>query len=279
MGESGLDFFGAERPSGSTATSPRPNSTGDYIRAGIRGLGQTLVTLGLVVLLFVVYEVWITNIFADQKQSKVKHALVQAWADGKSVLPPSVDRLHLPAGAQAVLPAGKGFANLYIPRLGKDYAYTIVEGVGDAQLEEGPGHYSTSALPGQVGDFAVAGHRVGKGEPFLNIDHLKPGDSIVVQTKDDWFVYHVLGDVATGNLATENVQGVPGQQVVPPSNYSVVAPVPGHDGQTPTLPYMTLTTCTPKFSATDRLIVHAVLFRSFAAQGSALPEELAGGTL
>jgi sortase A len=271
--------FDNKQPGSAASATMKDLSLGDYVRAGIRGIGQTLVTLGLVVLLFVVYEVWITNISSNQKQSKIKHELVQKWSSGQDPLPTGVDRLHLPAGVQATLPAGAGFANLYIPRFDKDFVRTIVQGVGEAQLEEGPGHYTASALPGQLGNFAVAGHRVGKGEPFLNLDHLKPGDSIVIQTKVNWFVYHVLGDVSTGNLAVTNSQGVSGQQVVPPSDYSVVSPVPNQPQANPTLAYMTLTTCTPKFSATDRLIVHAVLFRSFAAKGRALPRELAGGTL
>ena len=75
-----------------------------------------------------------------------------------------------------------------------DYHFTIVEGTNDADLEKGPGHYVGTALPGQVGNFAVAGHRVGKGEPFLNLDQLQPGDAVVIETVTNWYVYTVLGD-------------------------------------------------------------------------------------
>ena len=123
----------------------RRHTTGDYVRAFVRGVGQTMVTLGLVVLLFVVYELWVTNIYAHAKQVKAHDTLVQAWKAHKDPLK-GEERAKLPAGKQIVLPAGIGFANLYIPRLGKDYAYTIVEGTTDADLSRGPGHYTESGV-------------------------------------------------------------------------------------------------------------------------------------
>jgi len=233
---------------------------GDAIRTFLRGVGQTLVTLGLVVLLFVVYEVWVTNLFAHAAQHKVHTALENAWADG-------VD--PLPGAGTSGIPLGTGIANLYIPRLGRDYAFTIVEGSDDASLEKGPGHYVGTALPGQVGDFAVAGHRVGKGEPFLNLDHLKAGDTVIVETLKDWYVYTVLGDAKTGNLATPDVNGVPGREIVDPSQNRVILPIPNKPNAKPDPTnradyYMTMTTCHPKFTAKQRMIVHAVLTTTIA---------------
>jgi sortase A len=250
---------------------------GDMIRAGIRGVGQTLVTLGLVVLLFVVYEVWVTNIFAEAKQHDVKQALTQQWTAGQDPLQ-GEDKLQLPAGKQVVLPAGKGFANLYVPALGSDYAYTIVQGTNEADLEKGPGHYEGTAIPGQVGNFAVAGHRVGKGEPFLNLDQLVPGNAVVVQTASNWYIYKVLGDPKTGDLSVKDAQGVPGREIVSPSQVSVIDPVPDSPGKTPTQVMMTMTTCHPKYSADKRMIVHALLDRAVAKSGDETPKEL-GGTL
>ncbi|MGH8960290.1 MAG: class E sortase, partial [Jatrophihabitantaceae bacterium] len=117
---------------------------GDVIRFVLRGVGQTLITAGLVVLLYVVYQVYITNYFAERAQDKVHSALEKEWAKGS---------LALPEGKLATL-TGHGIANLYIPRFGRDYAKTIVEGTGAASLEKGPGHYDGTALPGQKGDFA-----------------------------------------------------------------------------------------------------------------------------
>jgi sortase A len=232
-------------------------TTGDKVRFGLRGVGQTLITLGLVTLLFVVYEVWITNIFAHWRQEKVHTQLEQAWQDG-------IDPLALPGGNQSGIPIGEGIANIYIPRFGRDYHFTVVQGTDDASLSKGPGHYVGTALPGEVGNFGVAGHRVGKGEPFLNLDHLRPGDAVIIQTKTQWFVYRVIGNVDKGEagLSWQDLNGVPGREIVDPSAGRVLAPWPDKPGS-PAPPtynrYMTMTTCHPKFTAAQRMIVHAQL--------------------
>ena len=175
---------------------PAAPTAGDRVRFVLRGIGQTLITLGLVVLLFVVYEVYISNFFAHQRQVKVHNALENAWANGRDPL------LGLPGSASVTIPLGVGIANLYIPRLGKDYAWTIVQGTSDADLNEGPGHYVETQLPGQTGNFAIAGHRVGKGEPFLNLDKLRPGDAVIVETKSTWYVYRVKGSIGDNDLGS-----------------------------------------------------------------------------
>ncbi len=258
--------------------NPNP-STADWVRFGLRGTGQTLITAGLVILLFVVYELWVTNIFAHEKQAKAHSQLEKEWAQGKDPLPQDDPRLVLPGGKQATIPIGSGIANLYIPRLGPDYHFTIVEGTDDGSLEKGPGHYVGTALPGQIGNFAVAGHRVGKGEPFLNLDHLKPGDAVVVETKSSWYIYRVKGNAQTGDLSDRGTDGIPGQEIVSPSQSAVILPVPDHPGQKPTEKLMTMTTCHPKFTANQRMIVHAVLGRVVPRVANKLPKELSGGTL
>jgi sortase A len=234
------------------AEAQGPRTVGDWVRFGLRGVGQTLITLGLVLLLLVVYEVYVSNISAHRKQVTVHKVLERQWSVGE-------DPLALPSGSSASLPAGVGIANLYLPRLGKDYAWTVVEGTNDADLQRGPGHYSATALPGQIGNFAVAGHRVGKGEPFLNLDHLRAGDAVIVETLRFWYVYRVLGDVASGDLSATGPDGIPGREIVDPSDATVIAPDPDHSGQAATEKLMTMTTCTPKFSASQRLVVHARL--------------------
>ncbi|MDQ6937591.1 MAG: class E sortase [Actinomycetota bacterium] len=262
--------------SGPAAVEPaRRHRRGDLVRAGVRGIGQTLVTVGLVLLLFVVYEVWVTNIYAHRKQNDVHKQFQRSIAAGTDPLK-GVDRLKLPAGKQVVLPAGQGFANLYIPTLGKDYAFTIVQGVRDGDLEKGPGHYPGTAIPGQVGNFSIAGHRVGKGEPFLNLNELRPGDAVVVQTAGNWYIYRVLGNTASGDLSAADAQGVVGRQIVAPSDVDVIDPVPGHPGETPSRVLMTMTTCHPKYSADRRMIVHALLARAVKASGTQTPRELGG---
>jgi sortase A len=252
-------------------------SRGDWVRFGLRGTGQTLITCGLVILLFVVYELWVTNIFAHEKQSRVHNQLEKEWAHGDDPLVGG--RLKLPGGKQSTIPVGTGIANLYIPRLGTDYHFTIVEGTDDGSLEKGPGHYIRTALPGEVGNFSVAGHRVGKGEPFLNLDHLKPSDAVVVETRSNWYIYRVKGDTQSGDLNNGGSDGIPGREIVSPSETDVIAPVPDHVGAKPTEKLMTMTTCHPKFTANQRMIVHAMLARVVPHVGNELPKEVAGGTL
>jgi sortase A len=263
----------------------RRRGFGDVVRTFVRGVGQTLITVGLVLLLFVVYEVWVSNLFAHQKQTEVRQQLAQSWQQGQDPLH-GEDRLNLPSGKQVVIPAGEGFANLYIPRFGKDFAWTVVQGTDDASLERGPGHYTNTAVPG-----------VGKGEPFLNLDQLVPGDAIVVQTAGNWYVYRVLGNQAAyaaalkqsnktdrnkaieSALSAPDKQGVVGREIVNPSDIGVIDPVPNHPNTEASRALLTLTTCHPKYTANQRMIIHASLARAVPAHGSAIPKELPGGTL
>jgi sortase A len=102
---------------------------------------------------------------------------------------------------------------------------------------------------------------------------------VVVETKSTWFVYRVLGDVATGDPTVAGVDGVPGRQIVAPSDVAVIDPVPGRPGARPTESLMTMTTCHPKFTANQRMIVHAALSRAVVRNGNQLPIELVGGTI
>jgi sortase A len=156
---------------------------------------------------------------------------------------------------------GQPFAVLHIPRLagGDGFSRVVVEGVAQTQLAQGPGHYIGTAMPGEQGNVAIAGHRVGRGSPFLDLDQLVPGDAIVVETADAWFTYRVLGDTATASF-TGDPSGIPGREIVRPTDVSVISPTPGGAAAGPASDaYLTLTTCHPKFSARQRLIVHARL--------------------
>jgi sortase A len=249
-----------------------PMAAADKVRFVLRGVGQTLITLGLVVLLFVVYEVWITNIFAAREQSKVANALKHEWADGKDPL------LPLPGESDPTIPLGTGIGVLYIPRLGQDFHFTIVEGSvvpTDGELEKGPAHYHHTALPGAVGNFAVAGHRVGKGEPFLNIDKLRAGDTVIVETKTWWYVYKVKGSPAGSNpQSSKDADGIPGREIVSASDGDVLLPVPDHPGEKATERLMTMTTCHPKFTASHRMIVYSVLVTKVANADLKMPASI-----
>jgi sortase A len=250
---------------------PSPRRRSDPVRTVVRTIGEILITAGLVVLLFVVYEVYITDLISAGKQREATAALDDQWKTGGND-PQRVDHFD-------GLKEGDGFAKMYIPSFGSDYHFTIVEGTTEKSLEVGPGHYTDTVYPGEPGNFAVAGHRVGKGAPFNDIDLVNPCDAIIVETQHSWFVYRMLpkkeqkADWAATKAknpkcANVNTLGAPygdlvGQEIVTPNEGSVIAPVPHHKdvaasvGQRVAL--MTLTTCHPRFSDRQRLIVHAVL--------------------
>ena len=236
-------------------TPPNEPLPGETWRTVVRTIGELLVTSGLIVLLFVVYELFVTDLLNGQVQEDLRREVQAEWEADPPVL-----------GSQ--LP-GDALAVLHIPRLGADYQQVVLEGTDYADLKNGPGHYSESALPGELGNVAIAGHRTTYGSPFRDIDRLKPGDPIVVETADSWFVYRVLGDPATGDYTTDP-SGIPGQQIVMPTDVQVINPTPNAAADAPaTGNYLTLTTCHPRFSAAQRLIIHAELDGAAVAKADA----------
>jgi sortase A len=220
-----------------------------FWRTAALGVGELLVTAGVVLLLFVVYEVYVTDLLTAQRQDQLSEELREEWESAPAPERGPITRVEL----------GDAFAVLRIPRLGEDYTRVVLEGTEEEQLSQGPGHYVGSAMPGEEGNVAFAGHRVGKGSPFLELDAMRPGDPVVVETADSWFVYRVLGDPATGDVDTDP-SGIPGMQIVSPSAVEVIAPTPDAAASAaPSGAYLTLTTCHPRYSARQRLVVHARL--------------------
>lgn len=228
----------------SATRSPRERRR-HRVRTLVGGLAQTLLTAGVVVLLFVVHQLWVTGLSAAREQGRLAEELRGGWpADAPGAGVPT------PPAAPGV---GEPFAVLHVPRLGADWSRVVLEGTAEEQLARGPGHYVGTAMPGEPGNVAIAGHRVGRGAPFLDLDALRPGDAVVVEVADGWFPYRVLADGPDRN-------GVPGRRVVAPDRVDVVAPVPGGPADAaPAGSYLTLTTCHPRYSARERLVVHAVL--------------------
>jgi sortase A len=228
-------------------------SAGDVVRTAVRGVGQTLITFGVVVLLFGVYELKITNVYTAQQQDRLEEGLERAWA---AAPPRSVPGAN-PAGPAAV-ELGEGLAVLRIPAIDDDYSNVVVNGVGVEELKTGPGHYPGTALPGEVGNVVLSGHRTTYGAPFERFDELAPGMAVVLGTRDTWFTYRVTAS-----------------QVVSPSAIEVTYPVPGDPDATPTRRLLTMTTCHPKFSAKQRLIVSAEL-ESALPKADGAPPALTG---
>lgn len=137
---------------------------------------------------------------------------------------------------------GEALVRLTIPAIGLDE--TVVEGVGVEDLRKGPGHYSSTPLPGQEGNAAIAGHRTTYGAPFHDLDKLAPGDEIIVQTIQGTFTYEVIAQEAPDGTQRGHV-------IVAPSATEVLRDFGDNR--------LTLTACHPKYSARQRIIVHAEL--------------------
>ena len=219
----------------------------------LRGVGQTLITVGVVILLFCVYELYFTGLETAKEQKRGKEVLLEEWAA------PSPSVSASPGVEVPKVDLGEGVAILRIPRLGRDYAKVVFEGVRTSDLKRGPGHYPGTAMPGQVGNFVVSGHRTTYGAPFGRLDELNPGDLLVVETRDRWFTYR---------LARE--------EIVSPNDVEVILPVPREPEAKPTTALMTLTTCHPKYSAKQRLITFAELVATDTKAPGVLPAALRG---
>jgi len=221
-------------------------------RWAVRTLGEVLITLGLLLVLFVAWQLWWTDVTANREQAVTIHSLERDFGPAGRVERVPSDAADPPATLTKV-PFGKAFAIMRIPRFGADFARPVLQSTTHDTLTKGLGHYVGTAFPGRVGNFAVAGHRTTYGRPFHNIDLLAKGDVIVVETKSSYFVYAVDRHV-----------------IVTPDRVEVIAPVPQHPGAKPTQAWMTLTACHPKYSATFRYIVFARLVKSIP-RASGLP--------
>jgi sortase A len=197
----------------------------DRMRATLRAVGETSITAGLILMLFCAYLLWGTGAYTQSQQLLLQRALAAKQA-----------------GRLAKIELGQAVALLRIPRLGRDYRYAVVEGVGAEHLKKGPGHYPGSAMPGQIGNFVLSGHRTTYAAPFNELDKLERDDEIVVEAREARYTYRVTS-----------------QDIVEPDQIDVLAPVPGKPDIRPIRAFITLSTCHPEYSAAERLIVYGVL--------------------
>ncbi len=222
-------------------TAARPGRTARTLRA----VGHGLIAVGVLLLLFVAYQLWGTGLRTAQAQDRLEDDLREAITD--AAVPPATsttrpaDDPTPPAPPQTVPPlapkdlpaAGEAAGRIEVPAIGLDWVF--VQGVSVADLKDGPGHYPDTPMPGQAGNAAIAGHRTTYGAPFNRIDEIQPGDEIIVTTVQGRFRYEM----------TE-------QLIVDPSAIEVLDPVDGTN-------LLTLTSCHPKYSARQRIIVRAEL--------------------
>jgi sortase A len=253
--------YEARRMSGET---PVPSAV---VRRTIAAIGRTLVTLGLLILLFVTYELWGTGIFTARAQSDLKHRFNEKLAqihDNPTLSgpttptsattpgrPTSTTGTTLSAAALVAPPEGEPIGKIDIPKI--DVHWVFVEDVQLPDLAKGPGHYPGTPLPGQIGNAAIAGHRTTHGAPFYRLNELAKGDRIKITTFAGVFNYEVTKDPFP----------------VQPTDYYVVSNTPGR-------PTLTLTTCNPRYSAAERLIVKARLLPKLSAK-PILPPKVVNG--
>ena len=277
------------------------------VRRLIGGVGRTLITAGVLLLLFVGYQLWGTGIATAREQDRLESAVDAQLAsqgidlpaipadlaagrepspttsttprmapvtaavdttvattgtddtDPSTVESPTVAAAPTTTGPELTsrirtravpLKDGEAIGQMVIPRISlKKY---LVEGTSVEALRKGPGHYAGTPLPGEPGNAAIAGHRTTYGGPFFRMDEMRPGDPIFVFSlkSRQWFRYDVTGT-----------------RIVKPSQSEVLQPTEGMNT-------LTLTTCHPRYSASQRMVVTARLVgAAVEADTEAVPQD------
>ncbi len=259
----------------------RPPDPHDW-RYFVGGAGKVLITIGLLLFGFVAYQLWGTGIETARTQNRLENEFEQLVSqfraqgdiadDGSAVgevdsIGPAepIESTDPPTSTQPVEPVvsaesdlgevaievdladeavdqvlppferGDPLALLEIPAIGR--RDVVVPGVRVDDLKSGPGHYPDTPLPGQLGNASIAGHRTTYGAPFFDVDQLVAGDELIVtMINGDRFVYEVTGS-----------------EIVAATDYWVVTT------RNPRIAELTLTSCHPKYTARDRIVVHSVL--------------------
>ena len=225
-------------------------STGLMTRA-LKTAGWTMIGLGVLILLFLGYQLVGTNFLTarsqDRAQETVEKHFVAAQEEiavvdtlpppqvddnGSADPPPSQEDPPVVHYSEPTPEQGLAFGVMTIPKI--DVEHVLFEGVDRATLKKGPGHMPWTPLPGQPGNAVVSGHRTTYGAPFSGLDQLAPGDEILVETALGTHSYVVRESF-----------------IVLPTAVEVTDPKRGA--------WLTLTTCNPKFSARERLIISAEL--------------------
>lgn len=225
------------------------------VRVVVRTISELCLTIGTLIVLFVVYVLFWTGVKADSAMDHQIEVLQKQWAKGAVTrspepAPDSSGGTGSAGGTATASPKAPGpykyggpFAVMYIPRLGFTWNKPVLEGTGTQVLKKGLGHYRGTAQLGQEGNFSVAGHRRTYGDPFKDFPELRRGDAVVLTDGTTWFTYRIDK----------------GPYKTVPSDIEVIDPVPRKSGYTRPGRYLTLTTCDPEWGHSHRLIVWAHL--------------------
>lgn len=222
-------------------------------------LAEIMLTAAAVCALYIAWQMWWTGVQSEHTQIETRQAV--SWSDpGKAE---NVTIAQAQEGDPPVQPQnaqeGELIAQVYIPRFGSQWQRNLVEGTTLTELNKhGLGHYTNSQMPGQIGNFAFAGHRNGYGQPLGDVDKLQEGDPIIIRTQDYWYVYHYTKS-----------------EIVLPTDVEVVSSNPEEPGATPTKRMLTMTTCEPKYSTPTHRWISYGEFSYWAKVSDGIPQELA----
>lgn len=223
----------------------------------IGAFGELLIIVGLLAGLFAFWDVFVT----DWQVASYNNQALTTFQKQTKTCPNRIskdERTSAPSSI-GIKQEGETLGALHVPK----WNYMVVpvkESTTQLILNTGAaGHYESTALPGQIGNFSVAAHRRSFGSNFRRIDVLKAGDSVIMETAGEWLVYKVTN-----------------HKIVLPTQSDVILPVPEQPGKQPTERLMTMTTCNPEYGNWERYIVH-LKFDHWVPRSSGVPKELAGG--
>ena len=214
-------------------------------RRGVNPLtvaGLVLLLGGLGCLGWVVYQLFATNVVAQHAYKQETGQLREQWRA------PSGSASSGATASRGQSVPGDAIAVLRIPRFGKSYEVPILQGTDLDTLAKGVGHYDNTAAPGQIGNFAIAGHRITHGQPFSRLEEMNKGDAVVVETRTQIYTYRM--DTSPRDLTVQETASW------------VLDAVPGQPSATPSRAVITLTTCQDLFHSPDRSVAFGTLVKT-----------------
>lgn len=234
------DAGGNGRPPRRARRTQPPPRRPSFLAGVIGVIGELMITVGVLLGLFVVWQLYWT----DHEAGIIQRQVIEEFEELDDFIAApeevAIERYDEPPVPSRV-GDGETFGTLHVPRWGSDYRTAIAEGIGQSNvLDRGyVGHYPSTQYPGELGNFALAGHRQSYGAPFHNVQDLQVGDAIIVETSNAYLVYYVTSD-----------------EIVLPDQTEVLYPVPHEPGVEATESIITFTTCHPLFSTRERWITY-----------------------